>query len=177
MHEFEKKIVIMLNGHKSKTLDFLSGLISSVPLLVAAWTLIAIFLILHDLLVGLFVCLGLAIVFMIHFLISEGIFKLGGKLFSLERVRPYVAYPNEIRPIGKKFLDASFPSSHMASLVGGLAVLTYYYGAVLPYAIISVVIVGWSRLRNGMHYPSDILAGIALGIFYGYLALQILKII
>jgi membrane-associated phospholipid phosphatase len=36
---------------------------------------------------------------------------------------------------------------------------------------------GWSRLRNGMHYPSDILAGIILGILYGYLALAILKIV
>jgi len=177
MHEFEKKIVIALNRHKSKTLDFLSALISSVSLLVFIWIAIAIFLIMRDLLVGLFVCLGLAIVFTIHFLISEGIFKWGGKMFSIERLRPYRAYPDEVRAIGKKFLDASFPSSHMASLVGGLVVLTYFYKAVFPFAIISIIIMGWSRLRNGMHYPSDILAGITLGIVYGYLALAILKII
>jgi membrane-associated phospholipid phosphatase len=65
----------------------------------------------------------------------------------------------------------------MASLVGGLVVLTYFYRSALPFAIVSVLIVGWSRLRNGMHYPSDILAGIMLGFLYGYLALEILKII
>ena len=65
----------------------------------------------------------------------------------------------------------------MASLTGGLVVLTYFYRQVLPFAIIAIIIMGWSRLRNGMHYPSDILAGIALGILYGYLTLAILKIV
>ena len=176
MHEFEKKIVKILNQHKSKTLDSLSAAISNVPFLVAVWIMIGLFLIICDSLVGIFVCFGLAIVFAIHFLISEGILKWGGKIFSLERVRPYKAYPNEIRAIGKKFLDASFPSSHVASMVGGLTVLVYFYRSVFPFAIVAIIILGWSRLRNGMHYPSDILAGIILGLLYGYLALEILKI-
>ena len=177
MHEFEKKIVKMFSWPKSKTLDFLSSAISNVPFLIAAWIIIGIFLIIRDSLVGLFVCFGLAIVFVVHFIISEGILKWGGKIFSLARVRPYKAYPNEIRAIGKKFLDASFPSSHVASMVGGLTVLVYFYRSTLPFAIIAVIILSWSRLRNGMHYPSDILAGIILGLLYGYLALTMLKLI
>lgn len=177
MHEFEKKIVKIFNWPKSKTLDFLSAVISNIPFLIAAWILIGIFLIIHDGLVGFFVCLGLAIVFVIHFLISEGIFKWGAKTFSLERIRPYKAYPNEIRGIGKNFLDTSFPSSHMTALVGGFFVLVYFYKVVLPFSIIAIVIMGWSRIRNGMHYPSDILAGIALGSLYGYLALIILRML
>lgn len=176
MHEFEKKIVKMLNQHKSKTLDIFSNAVSNVTLLIIVWIGIGIFLIIRDSLIGLFVCLGLAIVFAIHFVISEGIFKWGVKKFLFNRVRPYKAYPQEIRAIGKKFMDASFPSSHVASLVGGLTVLTYFYKPALPVAVISVFVMGWSRLRNGMHYPSDILAGIILGLFYGYLALEILKI-
>jgi len=176
MHEFEKKIVKKLNQHKSKTLDFLSSIISDVSFLIAVWIIIGIFLIIRYSLVGIFVCFGLAIVFAIHFIISEGVLKWGGKMFSLSRVRPYKAYPNEIRAIGKKFLDASFPSSHIASMVGGLTVLVYFYKSVLPFAIISVIILSWSRLRNGIHYPSYILAGIALGLLYGYLALIILKL-
>ncbi|HOW60820.1 MAG TPA: phosphatase PAP2 family protein [Candidatus Moranbacteria bacterium] len=176
MHEFEKKIVKILNQHKSKTLDLLSSIISNVPLLITVWVVIGIFLIIRDSFIGLFVCFGLAIVFIIHFIISEGIFKWGVKKFLFERVRPYKAYPEEIRAIGKKFMDASFPSSHMASLVGGLMVLTYFYKSTFPFAVISVLVMGWSRIRNGMHYPSDILAGVVLGLFYGYLALEILKI-
>jgi undecaprenyl-diphosphatase len=176
MHEFEKKIVKKLNQHKSKTLDLLSAAISNVPFLVAIWIVIGIFLIIRDSLVGLFVCLGLAIVFIIHFIISDGILKWGAKKLFFARVRPYKAYPDEIRAIGKKFLDASFPSSHVASMVGGLVVLVYFYRSFFPFAIITVIIMSWSRLRNGMHYPSDILAGIILGLLYGYLALTILKL-
>ena len=176
MHEFEKKIVKMFNQHKSKTLDAFSAAISNVPFLVIIWIAIGIFIIIRDSLIGLFVCFGLALVFAIHFIVSEGVFKWGVKKFLFERIRPYKAYPEEIRAIGKKFMDASFPSSHVASLVGGFTVLAYFYKPVLPLAVVSVLIMGWSRIRNGMHYPSDVLAGIVLGLFYGYLALEILKL-
>lgn len=177
MHEFEKKIVIMFNRDKSKTIDFFSALISNVPLLVVFWIAIAAFIIIRDLLLGVFVCFGLVIVFVIHFVVSDGIIKYCGKKLSLERKRPYKAYPEEIRAIGKQFLDSSLPSSHVSGMVGGLVVLVYFYRSVLPVAIVIVILLGWSRLRNGMHYLSDILAGIILGLLYGYLALTILKIV
>lgn len=174
MHKLEKKIVMMLNRDKSKKIDFFSNIISSVPLLVAFWIAIAAFIIIHDSLLGLFVCFGIAIVFVIHFVVSEGIIKYCGKKLSLERKRPYKAYPEEIRAIGKKFLDSSLPSSHVSSMVGGLVVFVYFYQFFWPWAIVIVALLGWSRIHNGMHYPSDILAGIVLGLAYGYLALLIL---
>lgn len=174
MHRFEKKIVLIFNGSKSKAIDSFSSLISNVPLLVTFWIVVAVFIIISDSLLGVFVCFGIAIVFIIHFVVSEGIIKYCGKLLSMERKRPYKAYPEEIRAIGKKFLDSSLPSSHVASMVGGLVVLVYFYHFMWPWAIIIVALLGWSRMHNGMHYPSDILAGIVLGFAYGYLALLIL---
>jgi len=174
MHKFEKKIVIMLNRNKSKTIDLFSNLISNILVLVAFWVIVAVSIIIHDSLLGLFVCFGLAIVFIIHFVVSDGIIKYCGRKLSLERKRPYKAYPEEIRAIGRKFLDSSLPSSHVSSMVGGLVVFVYFYQFFWPWAIIIVALLGWSRIHNGMHYPSDILAGIALGMVYGYLALLIL---
>jgi undecaprenyl-diphosphatase len=174
MHRFEKKIVLMFNGNKSKAIDFFSALISSILFLFTFWAAIAVFIIIRDLQQGVFVCFGLVIVFIIHLAISEGIIKYCGKLLLTERRRPYKAYPEEIRAIGKKFLDSSLPSSHVASMVGGLVVLAYFYQFLWPWAIIVVVLVSWSRMHNGMHYPSDILAGIVLGLAYGYLTLLIL---
>jgi undecaprenyl-diphosphatase len=176
MNEFEKKIVLIFNSNRSKFVDALSGSISSVPLLVLIWVVIAGFVLYIDLFNGIFVCLGLAIVFILHFIVSEGILKYGGKLCKLQRVRPYIEYPNEIKSVGKKFSDSSFPSSHVASMVGGLVVLVYFYESLWLVAIILTLLISWSRLRNGMHYPSDILAGVALGLAYGYIALAILKI-
>jgi membrane-associated phospholipid phosphatase len=33
----------------------------------------------------------------------------------------------------------------------------------------------WSRMFNGMHYPSDILAGTLLGIWCGYVGVVVSK--
>lgn len=173
----EKEIVIFFNRHKSGILDDVSHLISNVFFLIGFWFLIAAILIYHDLLVGVLVCLGLVMVFLLHFLVSEGIFKWGSKKLGISRIRPYKAYPEEIRAIGRKFSDSSFPSSHLASMVGGLVILNYFYDFILPYAIVAVFLLGWSRLRNGMHYPTDILAGVSLGLFYGYMALRIMEVL
>jgi len=175
MNEFEKKLVLIFNGHQSKLIDALSGAISNVPLLFVVWFAVAGLVLYADSSTGISVCLGLAIVFILHFVISEGILKNGGKLFRLQRARPYIGYPDEVRAVGRKFSDSSFPSSHVASMVGGLTVLVYFYAFVWPIAVILTLIIGWSRLRNGMHYPSDILAGIILGLLYGFSALWILK--
>jgi undecaprenyl-diphosphatase len=177
MHEFEKRIVVILNKYRWKTLDVFSSSISSILFLVTLWIAVACFVIFRDTLTGVFVCLGLAIVFMLHFIISEGILKWGSKLFSLERLRPYREYPDEIKPIGKEFQDSSFPSSHLTAMVGGLVVLVYFYNFIWPFAIAAAVTLALSRLHNGMHYPSDILAGIFLGLLYGYLSLSLLMFI
>jgi undecaprenyl-diphosphatase len=173
MNNFEKKIVIFINQHRWKKIDALSRLLSSVTFLVFLWIAIAIFVVFSNLFVGISICIALAIVFTLHFAISEGLLKLGGKLFSFERVRPYIAYPGDIVPIGKNFLSSSFPSCHVSAMVGGLVVLTYFYIFLWPAAVFLALLTGWSRIRNGMHYPSDVLAGIILGLMYGYLALML----
>lgn len=167
----------MFNKHRSKKLDLFSAFISNVPLLVAFWVVVACIIVLHEPLTGFFVCLGLAIVFIMHFVVSEGILKYCGKLLSLERMRPYKEYPNEVRAIGKKFLDSSFPSSHVASMVGGLVILVYFYQFLWLGAVVVTAFLSWSRLHNGMHYPSDIVAGIILGLAYGYSTLLILSML
>ncbi len=173
MDEFEKKLVLFFRKPNSKMLDTFSHLISSVYLLLFFWFLVIVLAIFFDLINGIYMSLGLAIVFILHFIISEGVFKWGGRRFSFERIRPYKAHPELIQPIGKKFHDSSLPSSHLASMVGGLVILVYFYKFIWLFAIIVAALLSWSRIRNGMHYPSDVLLGIALGILYGYLSLLI----
>lgn len=164
-----------MNQSRLKSMDYASGMKSNVPLLVLFWMVVILLSALDDVRIAVGLFIGLAVVFVIHFIVSEGIFKRGAKLFSLERIRPYRAFPDEIHAIGKRFQDSSFPSSHMASMVGGLIVLVHFYGFLWPLAVLIAGAIGWSRLRNGMHYPSDILAGIVLGIAYGVFTLSILN--
>ncbi len=55
----------------------------------------------------------------------------------------------------------SFPSSHAASTTTAAIV----YGRLLGTPVTAVVpaAMGWSRLALGVHYPSDVLSGAALG--------------
>jgi undecaprenyl-diphosphatase len=90
--------------------------------------------------------------------------------FSFARVRPasYFDYPLPGSP--------SFPSGHAlyaASVFGGLAVLlTARIRNRLPQlaiwfvATLVILLVGVSRVYLGVHYPSDVLAGYAIGIIW-----------
>ena len=104
------------------------------------------------------------------YLISEIGFKT---LLTQEtgiRPRPYVAYADSIHPIGTHYSDSSFPSSHMALTVAMITVLIILFPTVWPYAILYALLMAWSRMYNGMHYPSDVLAGTVIWIICGYLS-------
>jgi undecaprenyl-diphosphatase len=90
--------------------------------------------------------------------------------FSFARVRPasFFDYPLPGSP--------SFPSGHAlyaASVFGGLAVLLTARIRSLPLqlaiwfvAISLILLVGISRVYLGVHYPSDVFAGYAIGIIW-----------
>jgi undecaprenyl-diphosphatase len=171
MNNFEKDIVIFFNRFQIKWLDFISEAISNISFLTFLWSLVIVFFMISNFSFGFEIMLKLALVFVVHYIISEGIIKYGSKKFFLPRQRPYVAYPKEIRGIGRNFSDSSFPSSHMSSVTGGLIVIYTAYPDAWPALLIFGLMLAFSRLHNGMHYPSDILAGIILGYGYGWMAL------
>ncbi|MFH0934014.1 MAG: phosphatase PAP2 family protein [Pseudomonadota bacterium] len=78
------------------------------------------------------------------------------------RPRPFNVYP-AIKCMGKTLDQFSFPSGHtMHATAFSIVVLAYYPGLfwlVVPFA----TLVGLSRPILGLHYPSDVLAGAALG--------------
>jgi undecaprenyl-diphosphatase len=90
--------------------------------------------------------------------------------FSFARVRPasFFDYPLPGSP--------SFPSGHAlyaASVFGGLAVLLTARIQSLPLQLVIwlvaaslALLVGTSRVYLGVHYPSDVLAGYAIGIIW-----------
>lgn len=106
------------------------------------------------------------------FIFAAGLFYLvaevGGKSILVHEIgirpRPYVAHVEIITPIGKKYSDSSFPSSHVTLTVALITVLILLFPAVRPYAILYALLMAWSRIHNGMHYPSDVLVGAMLGI-------------
>lgn len=64
---------------------------------------------------------------------------------------------------------SAFPSDHavmFSTLAAGLCFISWRVGlGVLCFAIL---IIGFPRVYFGLHYPTDILAGVALGLLFGY---------
>lgn len=81
---------------------------------------------------------------------------------KLVRERPFIASPDIV--CGSPPLDRySFPSGHALHAVSFSILILYYFPAlgwiVLPFSILVVL----SRVILGLHYPSDVLAGAAIG--------------
>ncbi len=155
--------------------DFFSILISSLTFLVVFWAAIAIFILAKDRKKGRIVIIALLIAIALHLVITDGLMKglVGNEIYFRER--PYIAHQGEIAALGKLGIDDSFPSGHVAATLAMLTVLIYYYRKCWPAALIFALLIGFSRIHNGMHYPSDVVAGALFGIAYGAIAIYATK--
>ena len=83
------------------------------------------------------------------------------------RRRPFQADPR--LPSLLDTLDAfSFPSGHTMTLAGVLTPVVMLWPASALSATLVGLGVAWSRVATSHHYPSDVVAGAALGIGVGY---------
>ncbi|MEW6302107.1 MAG: glycosyltransferase family 39 protein [Verrucomicrobiota bacterium] len=85
---------------------------------------------------------------------------------SIGRLRPFNVLTDANVLVGKGG-SGSMPSSHAANWFSAVAVLFIYYRGSLKLAVPLALLVGFSRIYNGVHYPSDVLAGALLGLLYG----------
>ena len=92
----------------------------------------------------------------------------------IDRPRPWDYAPQylgrEIQILIEKPHDASFPSGHTSvSFAAAAAIFTRNkkYGS---FALALATLIGFSRLYFYIHYPTDVLGGLILGIAYGVAA-------
>ena len=88
----------------------------------------------------------------------------------VKRPRPFVTF-TDLQIIIPTPGQYSFPSGHTASSFAAAAV--FYRHLPKKLGIPSVVLagfIGFSRLYVGVHYPTDVIAGVIMGIFLSYLA-------
>jgi len=92
--------------------------------------------------------------------------------YTINRQRPYIKYPGQVYAYDASETGKSFPSGHttIAFAVATSLSLQYKKWYVVVPAYLWAAGVGYSRLYLGEHYPSDVLAGAAIGTGSAFLS-------
>lgn len=83
------------------------------------------------------------------------------------RRRPFHVDP-QLPSLLKVLDEHSFPSGHTMTLSGVMAPIVIAWPSTAASAAILVLSMAWSRIATAHHYPSDVVAGAALGVAMGY---------
>ena len=106
----------------------------------------------------------------VEFILCNLVFK-----YLAVRIRPYDVCA-ELIPVIEKLSDYSFPSGHAGSSFAVAMVMAYMmpkkWGAL---AVVFAVLISFSRIYVGVHYPTDVLAGALLGIVTAWGARMLIR--
>lgn len=92
----------------------------------------------------------------------------------VERVRPYHVNP-DIIPLIAYPKDYSFPSGHAAAAFAAATALYCFNKKWGSVALILAAVMSFSRLYLGVHYPTDVFIGAAIGALLGVLSAYIVR--
>ncbi len=181
--ELDQKIFYNLNSFRHPFLDFLIPYFSQKEILYGFYLLSgALFLRFKNL--SLKIRLILLITLLSGFLVSD---LFCGKVFKplFKRERPFISLPKIYyytkgqfkfleNPLLNKKSSFSFPSCHATN--AGLAsfYLSLWMPRGSPIFLVFALLVGYSRIYLGHHFPLDVLGGYFLG---GIIALGLFKIL
>lgn len=101
-------------------------------------------------------------IFLAITIIASGILGLILKAF-LYRPRPY-EFLSGINLIGFEEFGSSFPSGHSIRAFAGSTLIFRHYGRMASPLLALSLIVAFSRVYLGVHYPTDTIAGALLGL-------------
>jgi undecaprenyl-diphosphatase len=87
------------------------------------------------------------------------------------RARPFIAH--SVTQLIAHAPDSSFPSDHTTFAFTLIIALSPVLGRTRWFWVALGALIGLARVFVGVHYPSDVLGGAALGVIWGALALVI----
>lgn len=172
LNSFELNILEFINEHLScGFLDKVMPIVTSLADAGIFWIIAAVIMLFFKrtrkmgLTVGVALVLGLAI--------GNGVLKP-----LIDRIRPYdfkEAMGGSVNLLIERLHDGSFPSGHtLASFEAAGAMLLRDKRFGIP-ALILAIIIAFSRLYLFVHYPTDILGGIVLGLLFAFCAYYIIN--
>jgi undecaprenyl-diphosphatase len=105
---------------------------------------------------------GLALRTLVPSLIGTTLFVEGPIKAYFRRRRPFIDIVRAI-VVGKKPGNWSFPSGHTASSFAAARMLACVWPKKWPLFYAAAILVGFSRVYAGAHYPGDVMSGAVLG--------------
>lgn len=102
---------------------------------------------------------------------SADLLTLGLKA-AFARQRPFETIL-EPEPLLEGTVGASLPSGHAATSAAGAVVLAAFAPRAAPAFALLAVAIAFSRIYVGVHYPTDVLLGAAVGAAVALLGLQL----
>ncbi len=110
----------------------------------------------------------------LHMTLTAGVAVMIYKLIKgiLGRDRPYAAH-RAVKALVPALDRYSFPSGHTLHAVLFSVMLAQYYPALLVIVLPFAASVALSRVVLGLHYPTDVFAGAALGGLIGHASLAL----
>jgi undecaprenyl-diphosphatase len=153
---FERRLCVALN--RTSRLSLVSRFFATVSRLADGplWYALALAVALTEGAAGRAVALQMLVTGSVGF----AIYKLLKR--KLVRERPYVLNTG-VHCIVAPLDRYSFPSGHTLHAVLFTTILVTHFPALAPMLVPFAALVGMSRVVLGLHYPSDVLAGAALG--------------
>jgi len=102
-------------------------------------------------------------------LLGEGMLK-----HIFQRIRPFLEYDN-LKTILSHQSGYSFPSGHTASAFACTGVLMSRIKNLKYVFLTLAILIAFSRLYFFVHYPTDVIVGVILGLFCAWVVLKVNK--
>ena len=82
-----------------------------------------------------------------------------------ERIRPSHLNLEEVNLLISKGGKLSMPSNHAANMFSLALVLSYFYKKYKPLLLFLAILISFSRVYVGVHFPGDVIVGGCIGFF------------
>jgi undecaprenyl-diphosphatase len=158
----DASIVVWVATHRIGALNDLFIALGDVNRLGLLWVVVAIA-------IGLRRGSGVVGALVLALVVAVAAFAADSASFGIkdlfQRTRPFEAHP-QIHPLYVVH-SSSFPAGHAATAFAGATVLVYVVPRLAWLLYLIAAVIGFSRVYVGVHYPTDVLGGAAIGVVVG----------
>jgi undecaprenyl-diphosphatase len=152
-------------------LDRVLPIFSDFDVWIIPFIILLIVIVIKERLKGVFIVAGLGLTILLSETISTRVVKE-----LVGRIRPCHIH-EWVRLVGSYCPNsAAFTSTHAANITSAITFLSFFFPRWLLFVTIPLaIIVGYSRVYKGVHYPLDVIGGAILGIGCGWGIYVLLK--